>query len=1056
MTTDNSRLNTSFLHIPFPDEPGLTTLANEQETVEKLLSSLTLSLPQNKIETLTKILIDYCRKNHSTLGLEALLQEYPLNSTEGMILMSLAEALLRIPDKSTALKLTREQFSLGDWSSHLHHHESWFVDFSVWGAVLSNKLLNISKHETKHKRSPPVSFTKVLTGLVSRLGEEVVISAVNQAIGLLGKQFVIAPGMESAVSKSHKYIIKGYRLTYDMLGEAAITEAESVDYLHRYVQAIEIPGIANANKDSSSSVSIKLSALNPRFEYLQKDQLYKKLFDALMTLCLLAKKYNIAITIDAEEIARFEITLVLLEMLLSQESLQGWHKLGIAVQTYHKRAPAILNQLLTFAKKYNKVIPVRLVKGAYWDYEIKLAQQQGLNEFPVFTHKINTELCYLVCTEKLFANSQYFYPQFATHNCQTIASIYYYAEKFSVSHYEFQQLYGMGYIVYEGLYQFLQTHNLNKIPCSIYAPVGEQKELLPYLVRRLIENGANNSFINQLYNQEIIAEDMIIDVREYYQTHQYYSNNHIPLAANLFQDRENSSGIDLSSSDEIHRLISEMQPYTAIKWQAGPLMYADHYAEKIIPIHDPTTEQSIGECELASEKDCHTAILSASKAFKQWKGYPADKRAVLLNTVADLIQQQHAEFVVLLAKEAGKTLADAVNEIREAIDFCRYYASAGRKQFETPVLLPGYTGEKNTLVLEARGIILCISPWNFPLSIFTGQLSAALMAGNCVLAKPASATSMIAYRIIALFYQAGFSKDVIQLLPASADSIEKAILSDPVLSAVAFTGSYQTARHINKLLASRPGPIIPLIAETGGINVMLADSSALSEQLVRDIVLSAFGSAGQRCSALRAVFIQDDVYQHVMQQISGAMQQLLIGDPLDFATDIGPLINQKAVNQVLLHIEEMRKKGLNIITRRQQKQQGNNFILPTLIELESFEQLTEEIFGPVLHVIRYHCDEIEAIIEQVNQTGFGLTFGLHSRIPSRIKNLADRINAGNIYINRNMTGAVVGVQPFGGHGLSGTGPKAGGPHYLQRFAIEKTITINTTSIGGNLQLLNPA
>jgi len=880
------------------------------------------------------------------------------------------------------------------------------------------------------------------------------LSAVNQAIGILGKQFVLADNITNALKKSHPIILQGYRFTYDMLGEAAITQEESQAYLEKYLDAIVRIGESTDTHMGMASVSVKLSALHPRFEMLQSERIFKELFQALKQLCILAKSYDVAVVIDAEEAERLGMMLDLIEMLLFDENLKHWDKLGIAVQTYQKRAPAVIDLLIALAKKSNQRIIVRLVKGAYWDFEIKSAQQQGLVDFPVFSKKINTELCYLHCAQKLLSQVEYCYPQFATHNAQTIASVYYYAQKYHCSDFEFQQLYGMGETIYQGLYAWIAEHQQIPIPCSIYSPVGLQETLLPYLVRRMIENGANNSFVNQVYNQKVKAEDILTNLQTPYANEQIYTNPKIPKASELFHNRCNSSGLNLNSAKQLQQL-AQLFPKTPLKpvYVAPLTAIKSQGLEKLIVVN-PVNQEILGECSLASASDCRQALDTAAEAYQEWKYSAVEKRAEILNNVADLFEENSNDLIYLLVKEAGKTISDALSEVREAVDFCRYYASIGIEQLAKTEKMLAYTGEENSLYLEGKGVFLCISPWNFPLAIFTGQISAALMTGNSVLAKPASFTPLIGHKVVELFYQAGIAPEVLQFIPAKVATINEAILNVPLLAGVAFTGSYASAIKINKVLAQRSGAIIPLIAETGGINAMLADSSALSEQLVKDIVLSAFGSAGQRCSALRVVFIQDDVYAKTIKQLQGSMQELLVTDPMDFAADLGPLIGQQAVLKVIAHIEKMHQQGFKIKTLGRQPQQGENFVLPTIIELDNLASLTEEIFGPVLHVISFQSDKLDEIIAAINQSGFGLTFAIHSRIPSRIRRLSQQINAGNVYINRNMIGAVVGVQPFGGRGLSGTGPKAGGPHYLQRFLQEKTISYNSTSIGGNLQLLN--
>ena len=1055
-SNDYNNFYCNFLNIPFASELAMGFLADEDKVVRELLSNYDRHYSHYEIATLAKQLIDFSRENYSPVGLELLLQEYPLSSKEGLVLMNLAEALLRIPDKATALMLTREQFMLGQWIDHIAHNESWFVNLSTWGVLLSKKLLQASD------QSGEDSAGNILSSLTARIGEQSVISAVHYAVSFLSKQFVIGESIHDALVNSQQYIARGYYFSYDMLGEEAMTSEEASGYFEKYHDAILELAVTGAAEEYSASVSIKLSALHPRFEYRQKERVYKEVFDRLMQLCLLAKEHQIAITIDAEEAARCEMTLALLQMLFAQVELKGWNQLGVTVQTYQKRAPLIIEHLLDLAKTYHKIIPVRLVKGAYWDFEIKNAQQKGWQDFPVFTEKDNTDLCYLHCIEKLFAEKQFFFPQFATHNSQTIATVYYYARKYNAHNFEFQRLYGMGSMVYDGLYHLSQTLGLRKVPCRIYAPVGQRKALLPYLVRRLLENGANNSFVNQLHNSEIKPDELIINLREKLKDKDSYRNPGTPMAINLFTDRQNSVGVNLESSYEIQNLIRHLTPFLQKQWLCEPQL--EHNGETVITSgeilinRNPATGEQIGKTRKATEQDCLRAMDTAIKSCPIHCVHSLTERIDILHKLAELLEYNRYELIAMLVKEAGKAIVDAVDELREGIDFCRYYANNAARNFSHPQSLNSYTGEENTLLWEGRGVFLCISPWNYPLSIFVGQICAALVTGNSVIAKPASATPLIAAKVIELMHHAGFNRQQLQLLPCPAHVIEKVLLGHPALSGVAFTGSFATARRINQQLAQREQAIIPLIAETGGINVMIADSSALSEQLVKDMLVSAFGCAGQRCSALRVAYLQDEIYDLVIKQLVGAMQELNVADPLKMSTDVGPLISSEAAKKILSYIEQMRHQGFQTITCARHEElhllQDEQFVLPTLIEISCLDDVSEEIFGPVLHLIKYQIQELDTILQQVNSSGYGLTFGIHSRIPSRMECLAQNSFAGNVYINRNMVGAVVGVQPFGGQGMSGTGPKAGGPDYLKRFAREKTISLNTVSIGGNVQLLS--
>lgn len=953
------------------------------------------------------------RSAKAGLGVEEFLKTYSLNTGEGVALMCLAEALLRIPDTATADALIRATFEGRHWENYTAASESWITSISSWGLFLAGKIVDLGNDAHK-------GIAHTLKNLVARAGEPFIREALKQAMKFIGGQFVLAETIEDAFTESQPYIDKGYSFSYDMLGEGARSDFQARHYVESYLRAIEQIG-RNLDKGkelfAAPGISVKLSALHPRYHLTKRERVMQELLPRLKNIAIRAKEAGIAVAIDAEESSRLDIELMLFEELLKSPEFAGWNGLGFVLQAYQKRAFYIIDWLAQQAKLHKRVIPLRLVKGAYWDSEIKWAQLLGLPSYPVFTRKEHTDLSYFACADKILGSREYFYPQFATHNARTVASIITLAEKYGweKGSFEFQRLYGMG----EALHDIL----VKDYPSRIYAPIGKNKDLLAYLIRRLLENGANSSFVHLLAdgnksNVEILADPVAASGK-------IFSTPAIPLPRDLYGNRKNSAGIDFGNVAELKKLLAGVSPFSA---------------KTIAPVKD------------ADKKNLDDAIASAKKSFSEWAETATEQRAKILQCAADFIEVNAHELIALCVREAGKTLPDGIAEIREAADFCRYYAKQALVTMR-PEIMVGSVGESNVLSLQPRGIFACISPWNFPLAIFIGQVAAALVTGNCVIAKPAEQTPAIAARAVEVLYEAGIPRGALHLLPGSGETIGAALVADKNIDGVVFTGSVATAQHIALSLAGRGGAIIPFIAETGGQNCMVVDSSALLEQAVDDIIISAFGSAGQRCSSLRVLYVQEDIADELIHLLAGAMQELKIGDPKEADTDIGPVIDAQAQEMLAGHIEAMKKSAkLQAVTPLPAGLNGF-YVAPHAFEIKDISEMKHEIFGPVLHIIRFKAGELEKVAEAVNSTGYGLTFGIHSRINDHVNLLVSRVKAGNIYVNRSMIGATVGVQPFGGVGLSGTGPKAGGPHYLLRFLNEQTTTINSAAIGGNVALL---
>ncbi|WP_312771982.1 bifunctional proline dehydrogenase/L-glutamate gamma-semialdehyde dehydrogenase PutA [Pseudoxanthomonas mexicana] len=1041
---------------PSPLRAAITAawLRDETEHVRELLEQARLpGTEQAQAQKLAVDLVKRVRARAQDQGaIEAFMRQYDLGSEEGVLLMCVAEALLRIPDQDTADKLIRDKLGDADWEKHLGQSDSVLVNASTWGLMLTGKLVNLNDLT---RADVPGAFKR----LVGRVGEPVIRLAVRQAMRIMGHQFVMGRTIDEALARSRKGGNADYRYSFDMLGEGALTTKDAARYLEAYRQAIHAIGRTGPFADvfAAPSISIKLSALHPRYEHAKRARVMKELAPAILELAQLAKSYGIGFTIDAEEADRLELSLDLIEATFSDPSLDGWEGYGLAVQAYQKRTPYVIDFLADLARRVGRRMPVRLVKGAYWDAEIKRAQIDGHPGYPVFTRKPNTDVSYLANARRMLDQGDALYPMFATHNAQTIAAIRSIAQG---RPYEHQKLHGMGDDLYA---EVVPKHRLD-IPCRVYAPVGSHEDLLPYLVRRLLENGANSSFVNRITDENVAIEDLVRDPVQTVSEFDAIPHPRIPLPVDLFRsqpapiqnsDRDNSMGANLANDNDL-RALAERINASVKPWRAAPLVPGAVVSSTALPVTNPADRrQTVGEWQPADSGTVEKALANAVAAQPAWDRTPAASRAAILEHTAHLLEQRMADYIALCVKEAGKTIPDSVAEVREAVDFLRYYAAQARAQFGAPEQLPGPTGESNQLQLQGRGVFVCISPWNFPLAIFLGQVSAALAAGNSVIAKPAEQTNLIGHAAVKLLHEAGIPEAVLQFLPGDGATVGAALTNDPRVAGVAFTGSTDTARAINRALAGREsGPIATLIAETGGQNAFIADSSALPEQLVKDAMGSAFTSAGQRCSAARVLFVQDDIADKVMTMLAGAMDELKIGDPGLLSTDVGPVIDADALKILEDHAARMAKEARLIKQANAGEDTAHGtFFAPRAWELTSLDQLHKEIFGPALHVVRWKADQLDAVIDQINATGYGLTLGVHSRIDETIDRIAARVNVGNVYVNRNQIGAVVGVQPFGGQGLSGTGPKAGGPHYLPRFATEKTVTVNTTAAGGNASLL---
>ena len=967
-------------------------------------------------------------------GVEDFLHAYSLSTKEGLALMILAEALLRVPDAATADRLIEDKLAAGDWS-HAEHSDSFLVSASAWTLGLTARIIH-----------PGETPENIVESMVKRLGLPTVRLATRQAMKLLGSHFVLGQDIEEALSRAGSH--REFRYSFDMLGEGARTADDATRYFDAYADAIEAIGkrAGNAALPARPGISVKLSALHPRFEAVSRTRVLAQLVPRTLELARKAKTYDLNFTIDAEEADRLELSLEVIERVLGDPSLQGWDGFGLAVQAYQKRAAAVINWLSDLASALDRQLMVRLVKGAYWDTEVKRAQERGLADYPVFTRKPMTDLSYVECIHKLLKARPRLYPQFATHNALTVATVV--EEAGGIEGYEFQRLHGMGEVLYEEL--------LAEAPgaaCRVYAPVGSHRDLLAYLVRRLLENGANSSFVAVAADASVPVEAILKRPQAWIGDAQHARHPQIPLPRDLYRPaRVNSSGIEFGDRVALEVLLDDVRRATPAGAQAAPLIDGAVRTGAVRPVVSPIDGKTIvGHVTEADTVTTAAAIAAAQAGFAAWSATPLERRAMVLERAADLLEAGRGRLIALMQLEGGKTLDDALAELREAVDYCRYYAAEARRSL-APQPMPGPTGESNQLTYRGRGVFVCISPWNFPLAIFLGQVTAALAAGNAVVAKPAEQTPLIAAEAVRSLHQAGVPQSALHLVPGDG-KVGAALTADPRVAGVAFTGSTEVGHAINRALAAKDGPIVPLIAETGGINAMIADATALPEQVTDDVIASAFRSAGQRCSALRLLCVQEDVADRMIEMIAGAARELALGDPRDPAVHVGPVIDADAKEKLDRWIAGKAGRIRFRWDADRKLPAAGLYVPPTIIAFNRASDLQEEVFGPILHVVRWRADELDALLDDIAGNRTGLTLGVHSRIDATVHKITARLANGNVYVNRNMIGAVVGTQPFGGSGLSGTGPKAGGPNYLRRFASEQTVTINTAATGGNATLL---
>ena len=995
---------------PLPSPFSAPYAPDDRKIAIRLLPAARLDTEREaRIDRTATRLIEAIRANDDPLGgVEDMLREFALSTKEGLALMVLAEALLRVPDARTADQFIEDKLGQGDFVHHETKSSAFLVNASAWALGMSARVIQ-----------PGETPQGTIGRLTKRLGAPAVRAATRQAMRLMGSHFVLGETIEAALARAGSRSSQHRRYSFDMLGEGARTAADAERYFDSYSSAIEAIGrTANGRPlPDRPGISVKLSALHPRFEAVSASRVMTELVPRLIDLARQAKSYDLNFTVDAEEADRLELSLDVIAAAFRDPSLKGWDGFGLAIQAYQKRARDVIDHIDGLARGLNRRMMVRLVKGAYWDTEIKRAQERGLDGYPVFTRKAMTDLNYVACAQQLLGLRPRIFPQFATHNALTVATILEQAK--GESGFEFQRLHGMG----EALFAQLAKDHAD-IGCRTYAPVGSHRDLLAYLVRRLLENGANSSFVALAADETVPVAALLKRPADIIGAADNAAHPNIPLPRDLFSpQRANSRGLEFGERTTLNQLVAEIAA---------------------------TTLPAAGSVADATPAEANAAIATARDGFKVWSRTPATTRARILEKAANLLEQRAALFIALMQREGGKTLDDALSEIREAVDFCRYYAAQGRDQFGDGQAMPGPTGESNILALRGRGVFVAISPWNFPLAIFLGQVTAALMAGNAVVAKPAEQTPLVAAAAVRLLHEAGVPPSALHLVQGDG-RIGGALVAHADIAGVVFTGSTEVARIINRTLAAKDGPIVPLIAETGGINAMIVDATALPEQVADDVVTSAFRSAGQRCSALRLLFLQDDVADRMIEMIAGAARELRLGDPSDPATHIGPVIDAEAKQRLDTHIARMKQQAR--VHYAGTAPEGN-FVAPHIFELSDAGQLTEEVFGPVLHVVRYRADRLLDVLRSLERSGYGLTLGIHSRIDDTVEDIIDAVQVGNIYVNRNMIGAVVGVQPFGGHGLSGTGPKAGGPHYLPRFATEQTVTVNTAAAGGNAALLS--
>ncbi|MFL6800001.1 MAG: bifunctional proline dehydrogenase/L-glutamate gamma-semialdehyde dehydrogenase PutA [Xanthobacteraceae bacterium] len=990
---------------------------------------------EQRIDAFATELIEGIRVRAGGLGgVEDFLHAYSLSTKEGLALMVLAEALLRVPDARTADRLIEDKLGSGEWSQHVKSG-AILVSASAWTLGLTARIIH-----------PGETPDTIVEGIIKRLGVPAVRAATRQAMRLLGSHFVLGQTIDEALERAARH--PELRYSFDMLGEGARTAADAERHFASYARAIDAIGATagNAGLPDRPGISVKLSALHPRFEAISRRRVLAELVPKVAELARKARDHDLNFTIDAEEADRLELTIDVIAAVLPDVSLRGWEGFGLAVQAYQKRAPSLIDWLGEAAEALGRRLMVRLVKGAYWDTEVKRAQERGLPDYPVFTRKAATDLCYAVCARKLLAARPRLYPQFATHNALTVASVI--EDARGVAGYEFQRLHGMGEVLYELL---LAGHPA--AACRVYAPVGGHRDLLAYLVRRLLENGANSSFVSVAADPSVPVATILKRPQQWIGAPDHARSRSIVLPADLYApERRNSSGVEFGDRASLAVLLAEV---AAAPPPAGAGAFVDGRWRGATerPVISPIDGARIGLVSEADEELAATAMAAAERGFAAWTAVPVTLRCTMLERAADLMEHRRGQLVALLQAEGGKTLDDALAELREAVDYCRYYASQARKLL-APEPMPGPTGESNALHYRARGVFVCISPWNFPLAIFLGQITAALAAGNAVVAKPAEQTPLIAALAVRILHEAGIPGAALQLVPGDG-KIGAALVADRCVAGVAFTGSTEVARAINRTLAGKDAALVPFIAETGGINPMIVDATALAEQVTDDVITSVFRSAGQRCSALRLLCVQEDIADGLVEMIAGAAGELAVGDPRDVSTHVGPVIDVEAKTRLDRWIAQKETEGRVRFRWDQHGSLPTNgyYVPPTIIALDRARDLREEVFGPVLHVVRWRADTLEQLLDDLAESGYALTLGIHSRIDARVDHVLARLSHGNVYVNRNMIGAVVGTEPFGGSGLSGTGPKAGGPNYLKRFCCEQVLTVNTAAAGGNASLL---
>jgi RHH-type proline utilization regulon transcriptional repressor/proline dehydrogenase/delta 1-pyrroline-5-carboxylate dehydrogenase len=1012
--------------------------ADETATVARFLAAPPLDEPARAaIRDEALSLVRAARAARRSGLVEGFLQEFSLGTREGLALMCLAEALLRTPDEATRDRLIAEKVGGADWAAHLGRSDSLFVNAATWGLMLTGRMVEVEDEA----RRDPLAYLARLSG---RLGEPVIRAAVAQAVRIMGEQFVLGRDIQAALARA---VRDGLKCSFDVLGEGARTAADAARYARQYTEAIRAVGEASrgAGPERGHGLSVKLSALSPRYEAVQAARVWDELYPRLKGLAVLAAGYDLNLTLDAEEADRLVLSLQLLDRLAREPELGAWRGLGLAVQAYQKRAPPVIEAVAALARSSGRRLTVRLVKGAYWDVEIKRAQVAGRPGYPVFTTKAATDLSYLSCAQALIAASPHLHPQFATHNAHTLAAV---RRMAGAVPFEFQRLHGMGEALYGAAARLYGGAEVRT-----YAPVGRHEDLLPYLVRRLLENGANTSFVHTLLDEAVPPEQAVVDpITAIAAAGGPGPHPKLPLPAALYgRQRRNSAGLDLSIAEERGRLVRAVAELAPV--EAGPVVAGatprDRDAQ---PTLSPADLRPVGTVASASHPDIDAAFAAAKTAQPAWDAAGGAARARVLLAMADALEAERERLIALCAREAGKTLADGIAEVREAADFCRYYAHLARTRFAGPERLAGPAGEANTLELHGRGVFVCISPWNFPLAIFTGQVAAALAAGDAVVAKPAEQTPLVAFEAVRLFHAAGLDPRLLSLLPGPGETVGAALVAHPACDGVAFTGGTETGWRINRALAARPGPVVPFVAETGGLNGLFVDTTALREQVIDDVVASAFGSAGQRCSALRILFLPQESAEGLVEGIKGAMDALVLGDPADPATDVGPLIDREAHEALTAHLARLRREAR--VLHQVPAPAGGLFFGPVLAEIDAPAFLEKEVFGPVLHLVRYRADALERMAGGLRASGYGLTLGVHSRIEAFADQIRRLVPAGNVYVNRSIIGAVVGVQPFGGEGLSGTGPKAGGPNALSRYSLERAVSVNTAAQGGDPALLN--